>query len=127
MSVDDSELRRFGADLGKAATEAASVKGLDPIVKRAAQGLKDDYVGQAEGSRSFKGMAGSFSYDSFYEVGQVQYEVGPDKGRRGGALGNVFFFGGANGGGGSGDLEGPIEKQGGRMMSALDSYLGGIL
>lgn len=127
MDIDTSELRTFGADLDRAAARALSVADLDPIVKRAAQGLKDDYAAQAQASPHFKGMAGSFSYDSHYLPGVVQYEAGPDKSRRGGALGNIFFFGGANGGGGTGDLDGPIEKQGGRMMAALDNYLGGIL
>ena len=47
--------------------------------------------------------------------------------QRGGALGNLFFFGGANGGGGTGDLDGPLYDEEPRYLSALSKITEGLL
>lgn len=125
MNVDDSELRQLIVDLGKAPGKA--VKPLDAVVKRGAQNLKDEYNGQFSRSRHFKGAAGSVTYDSTTSIGRIAYEVGPDKERRGGALGNIFFFGGANGGGGTGDLDGPVDAEEPRMLENIEKVMGDLL
>lgn len=102
------ELRAFAADLGKIASKA--LPDTDAVLKKGAQNIKDDLVADARGSKHFKGMAGSISYDSMYGIGHAKYEIGPDKGRRGGALGNIYYFGTSRGGG-TGDLEGPLARE----------------
>ncbi|MNW48208.1 hypothetical protein D3C74_255610 [compost metagenome] len=102
------ELRAFAADLGKIAHQA--LPDTDAVLKKGAQNIKDDLVADARGSKHFKGMAGSISYDSMYGIGHAKYEIGPDKGRRGGALGNIYYFGTSRGGG-TGDLEGPLARE----------------
>ncbi|MGO2411600.1 hypothetical protein ACTXIU_13425 [Glutamicibacter arilaitensis] len=102
------ELRAFAADLGKIAHQA--LPDTDAVLKKGAQKIKDDLVADARGSKHFKGMAGSISYDSMYGIGHAKYEIGPDKGRRGGALGNIYYFGTSRGGG-TGDLEGPLARE----------------
>ena len=114
---DMSEVQRLAVDLGR--VSAGLVDDVDRVAKRAAQNIKDDLTAQASGSRHFKGMAGSFSYDRHYGRSAVGYEIGPDKGRRGGALGNIFFFGGSHGGGGTGDLDAPLAAEGPRFVKAL--------
>jgi len=102
------ELRAFAADLGRVAGQA--VPDTDKVLKKGAQNIKDDLVSDARSSRHFKGMAGSISYDRIGGVGSLGYEVGPDKGRRGGGLGNIAYFGTSRGGG-TLDLEGPLANE----------------
>ena len=131
VSVEDGgELRRFISDVA-AATRGALPK-VDAVVKRGAHNVKEDLSEQAAESTHFsskrgRGLETAMSYDSNYRPGVVQYEVGPDKARRGGALGNIFFFGGANGGGGTGDLDGALKREEPRMVKALGDLLGGLL
>jgi hypothetical protein len=129
VTVDASELDRFVADLGR--IPGRVVPAVDAIVKRGAGNVKDELVADAEGSQSFRRMAPSISYDSHYRVGQVAYEIGPDRarGRAGGAahLANIAYFGGANGGGGTLDLDAPLKHEEPKMMKALDDFLMGLL
>jgi hypothetical protein len=122
---DFSQVAALAAELGK--VPARALPEVDKVTKRGAQNLKDAYTAQAAGSEHFHGMAGSVSYDRMYGVGSVGYEIGPDKSRRAGALGNLFFFGGANGGGGTGDLDGPLAEEEPRYLSALGDVLRGLL
>jgi len=121
----DDTLRSFAAELGKVASGA--LDDVDKVVKRGAQNLKDEYARDAESSSHFSSVAPSISYDRHYGIGSVGYDVGPDKGRAGGALANIFYFGSPRGGGGTGDLDGPLDREAPRMMKALDDLLGGLL
>lgn len=125
ISADFSEVHKLVADFGHATARVLPL--VDAVVKKAADNLKKDLAGQATYSRHFRGMAGSISYDSAYGLGSVAYEVGPDKDRRGGALGNLFFFGGVHGGGGTGDLDGAVRTEQPRMIKALEDLTGGLL
>lgn len=100
------ELARLARDLGNAGGSIMS--DLHPVMKRAAQNIKTDLVENVRASRHFKGMARSISYDRVdVSPTSVVYEVGPDKARPGGGLGNIAFFGTSRGGG-TVDLEGPL-------------------
>lgn len=102
------ELRAFARDLDKIPSKA--LPDTDAVLKKGAQNIKDDLVADARSSKHFKGMAGSISYDSMYGIGHAKYEIGPDKSRRGGALGNIYYFGTSRGGC-TGDLEGPLARE----------------
>lgn len=125
MNIDDHELRELIVDLGKAPGKA--VKPLDAVVEKAAMNIKTDLNDQASGSKHFKGIAGAVTYDSTTSIGRISYEVGPDKARRGGALWNIFLFGGSNGGGGSGDLDGPVDAEEPRMIENIEKVVKGAL
>lgn len=114
------ELRAFAADLGKIASKA--LPDVDAVLKKGAQNIKDDLVSEARGSTHFKGMAGSISYDSMYGIGHAKYEIGPDKGRHGGALGNIAYFGTSRGGG-TLDLEGPLARESPNLERELDKLV----
>lgn len=116
-------LRELSADLGRIASRA--LPDVDVVAKHAAQNIKDEMVEEAQGSRAFRSIARSISYDRSYGIGQVSYEVGPDK-SRGGALGNIAYFGGANGGGGTLDIDGPLKAEEPRFLKALDEMLGDL-
>ena len=117
MSDGTAELRALANDLGKIAGSA--VKDVDAVLKKGAQNVKQEMAADAAGSPHFKGMAGSISYDSHYGPGTARYVIGPDKSRRGGSLGNIYYFGTSRGGG-TGDIEKPLRSEGPRLQSELE-------
>ena len=119
VSMDFSEVTRLIADLGKAAS--GLIDDVDRVAQRSAENIKKDLNAQAAGS-SFRGMAGSVTYDRRWSRGAVEYEIGPDKDRRGGALGNIFFFGTSRGGG-TGDLDRPLREEAPRLERALGDLI----
>ena len=121
--VDSSQLRELSQNVGR--VSGGLIGDVDKVVKRGAQNIKNELVADAQASKHFKALAGAISYDSDYRLGQVAYEVGPDKGRRGGALGNIYYFGTSRGGG-SGDLDKPLGSEGPRLEKALGDMLGEI-
>lgn len=103
------ELRKFAQDLGRIAHQA--LPDTDAVMKKGAQNIKNDLIDEANSSPLIGSrMARSISYDSMYGIGHAKYEIGPDKSRRGGALGNIYYFGTSRGGG-TGDLEGPLARE----------------
>lgn len=122
---DFSQVSELAADLGRIPSRA--LPEVDKVTKRGANNLKAAYRAQILPSTHFHGMADSISYDSMYGVGSVGYEIGPDKGRRGGALGNIFYFGGSPAGGGTGDLDGPLMAEEPRFLKALGDVMDGLL
>lgn len=116
MSDGTAELRRLSTNLGRIAGDA--VKDVDAVLKRGVQNMKTEMQADASSSQHFKGMAGSISYESHYLPGRARWVVGPDKGRRGGGLANVYYFGTSRGGG-TGDIEKPLRSEEPRTMSAL--------
>lgn len=118
MSDGSAEFRKLASDLGRIAGSA--VKDVDGVLQKGALNIKNEMAADATASEHFKGMAGSFSYESRYSVGTPRYEVGPDKGRSGGALGNIYYFGTSRGGG-TGDIEKPLRSEEPRLTSALES------
>ena len=118
MSDGAAELRQFATNLGKVAGSA--VKDVDGVLKKGAQNIKNEMQADASASKHFKGMAGSITYDSHYLPGRARYVIGPDKSRRGGALGNIYYFGTSRGGG-SGDIDKPLRSEEPRTVSALEA------
>lgn len=116
MTDGFAELRDLAENLGLIAGSA--VKDVDAVAQKGALNIKNEMASDARGSKHFKGMAGSISYESAYKFGAVRYVVGPDKSRRGGALGNIYYFGTSRGGG-SGDIEKPLRSEGPRFHAAL--------
>lgn len=116
MSDGIAELRELSENMGKIAGSA--LKDVDAVVQKGALNVKKEMAYSAVWSKHFKGMAGSISYDSHYLPGKVRYVIGPDKSRRGGALGNIAYFGTSRGGG-TLDIEQPLRSEGPRLQSAL--------
>jgi len=118
MADGAAELRALSQNLGRIAGSA--LQDVDDVLKRGAQNVKSEMQADVSRSRHFKGMAGSISYDSHYLPGRARYVVGPDKSRRGGSLGNIYYFGTSRGGG-SGDIEKPLRTEEPRLVSALEA------
>lgn len=118
----DAELRAFADDLGKIAAQA--VPEAKKILEKGALKIKDGLTENVKASKHFKGMAGSISYDpKFQGLTSLGFVIGPDKARRGGALGNIAFFGTSRGGG-TVDLEGPLREEAPVIEGLLENLVG---
>jgi prepilin-type processing-associated H-X9-DG protein len=123
ITTDTSELRAFAADL-RGSLPAELNRLAYPIVKKAAQNVKEAMIDDFKGHPHFDQIAPSVSYDinvrSFGGVLQFEAEIGPDHERHGGALANIAYFGGSRGGGGTvPDPERHLEGESPRMEKAL--------
>lgn len=116
MSDGTVELRSLATNLGRVAGDA--VKDVDGVLKKGVQNMKTEMIADVSRS-SFHGMSGSITYESHYLPGRARWVVGPDKSRRGGALGNIYYFGTSRGGG-TGDIEKPLRSEGPRLQSELE-------
>jgi|SRR5690606_28390597 len=113
MSLDTSELDAFADDLAAA---AARIKpAVRPALDEAGQNVSDAYTAQTRASRTkgFHRFGDTISHEVLPDGMTV--EVGPDRGRGGAAGLAGFFYGWPNGGGGRGDLDGPLEAEAPRM------------
>lgn len=126
MGVDLSELHRLEQDLGDVPGKA--VDDVDAVLERGAQNIKDDLTDSARRSRHFNRIAPTISYDRRAFVGGISYEIGPDRLRGGAAkLANIAYFGGAHGGGGTLDLDGPLEREEPKTLRELGREMSGWL
>lgn len=92
MSADD--LQRLAADLQNARpVTAAKVRG---VVQKGAVNVKNDWRAAWSGLRSAPSLAAAVTYDVKVTADGVEAEIGPDKDRRQGALGNLLEFGSRN-------------------------------
>lgn len=125
-SVDDHELRAFAADLRSAPQRV--VDKVPAIIKKGAVEIKKQMVEEMRGSRSFRGVASSISFDIL--DGGFTAEIGPvsEPGPRPGDLTSIAYFGGSNGGGGTvPDPVGALNADAPRMEKVLADLLGGVL
>lgn len=120
MSDGTQELRQLATNLGHVAGDA--LKDVDDVLKRGVDNMKREMQADANRSRHFKGMAGSITYESHYLPGRARWVVGPDKSRRGGSLGNIYYFGTSRGGG-SGDIDKPLRSEEPKTLRALADLL----
>lgn len=117
ITVGSAELTRLVAALD--AAPAKTGPAIRAVVQRGALNVKNSLNRQAASSTHFKGMSGSVTYETQIRRDSITGTIGPDKNRRGGALGNLFFFGGAHGGGGTGDIDAPLREEEPRLMEHL--------
>lgn len=94
MDVEVTGLRKLVQSLehaglkGVAAAEAAVLKG--------SMNIKKDASARVSGLSHAPAYPASISFDMHTTVGAINSEIGPDKGRRQGALGNLLEFGSVN-------------------------------
>jgi hypothetical protein len=83
---------------GIARTQAAIAADAAAIVKRGAQNIKTGWQANARASAPAHAPAypASISYDITTAGGVIEAEIGPDKERRQGALGNLLEYGSAH-------------------------------
>lgn len=88
---EDREIRLLGEDLLKAAAVAPTET--RAVVARGAFNIKRDAAQRISGLRHAPAYPRSITYDSHETPKSVWAEIGPDKDRRQGALGNILEFG----------------------------------
>lgn len=76
--------------------QAEIPKTLQGVVKKGAQNIKDDARKRAEGMRHAPAYPRSIGYDVITRANSVRAEIGPDKLKRQGALGNLIEYGSVN-------------------------------
>ena len=86
-----SDADRLANDLAAAPLKAVPL--VAAVVKKAAQNVKDHMVNEARSNGTYKHFHRSISYDVRLGFGGIEAEIGPDKDRTQGALGNVLYFG----------------------------------
>lgn len=127
MDIDVSQVLAAAAEFE--VKGAAVEKAVEPVMKRAAQNIKDGMQREFLASEHFKGVArkGRISYDrTGLLTGSLQYEIGPEIGG-GGSLAGIAVEGGANGGGGTVDVDKVGEAEAPRLENEISVALGILL
>lgn len=91
MEFDVSELNALAADLGK--IPGRMVKPMIGAVTKSSAGVRDAMRAEARGHAHFPHFPSSITAEVKVRVGQIEAEIGPDKGLTQGALGNILYFG----------------------------------
>lgn len=87
VDMDVSDVGRLAADLGKVGPRVVPLA--RAVVEKGALNVKDGMARDATGI----GHAPAFPSSITYDVRGLSAEIGPDKNRRQGALGNILAFG----------------------------------
>ena len=126
VSMDMGQVRRLITDLG--AVPRQVVPKVRKVAERGALNVKNRMVADAQGSRHFKQIARTISYEEKSSADQVAFEIGPDRERDDAArIANIAYFGGRNGGGGTLDVEAGLNEEGPRLTDHLSRLARGIL
>ncbi|MDT0211240.1 hypothetical protein [Curtobacterium sp. BRD11] len=95
ITIDASALDLLAADLGEVASSAGPY--VRDAMERTAIDVRDDWRKQATGIKRMRAYPSSIGYDfiAFQGFGAtvLTCEIGPDKNRKQGALGNIVEFG----------------------------------
>jgi hypothetical protein len=126
MEVQVTGLRELIADLDRAHSKALGET--EQVVAKGALNIKTDWARRWSGLKHAPALPKAVSYDLYHLPGSIRAEVGPDKGKRQGALGNLIEFGSANNAPIPGGLP-ALESEAPRMEKALadlvEKLLGG--
>lgn len=115
MEADLSELRQLDADLGKIPGRA--VPPLMAAADKSGQRVRRQMRSDARGIAHAPYFPASITHEVEVKVGQIAVEVGPDKGRKQGALGNILYFGTSKNGPVL-DINAPLEAEGPKLEKA---------
>lgn len=121
VTVDASELRTLATDLGRIPDKVQ--RGIKPVVARGAHEVKRKMQADMRESVYFKGNAQNISVDVKVDGGGVEGLIGPKPSW----LSHIAYFGGANGGGGTVDILGPLGEEVEPFTKALGDLLDGVL
>jgi hypothetical protein len=91
VQVDISQLTALAADLRKHSRETPSK--LVPVVSKGALNIKNQWRATWAGLSHLPALAAAVTYDVTVRASEIEAEIGPDKGRAQGPLGNIAEFG----------------------------------
>ena len=119
--IDLREVRSLATALGKTSKEVEQEA--DRVLERGALGVKEAMAADAQRLTGYaKHFHRSISYDRRNGVGRMSYEIGPDKDRRQGALGNLIYFGSKNNAPQL-DIEAPLIEEEPKFLSEMAKML----
>lgn len=125
IELDSSEVKALVASLS--GVPARAIAAVEAVTHRAAHNIKTGLAADAESDGYYPAFAASITYDrKFSSLTAIEYEVGPDKDRRQGALGNILYFGTSKNGAVL-DFEGPIQTEEPKFLKALLDAASGSL
>lgn len=127
-----TSLKIISADLDNLAQalEDAPNKVIKPIrasVKRGAQNIKTDAQNRARGLPHAPDYPQAITYDSHETPFGAWAEIGPDKNRRQGSLGNLIEYGSVNNPGGRPHMRPAGEAEEPKLAQALENVAARIL
>ena len=91
IKFDTTELA--GLAKGFIRIQGAALPLVDAVVGKGALNIKRDAVRRVSGLKHAPAYPRSISYDVFHTLTSAQAQIGPDKGKRQGALGNILEYG----------------------------------
>lgn len=124
MDIDLTEVDTYIAELGRVPRDLH-----DEVVKvgeKGALNIKKDWSRAWSGHSYIGPLSRSVSYDRRFRGSEVEWEIGPDKGRPQGALGNIIEFGTVNNAPIPGGLP-AMDREAPRTERALGDVLGRVL
>lgn len=118
MPLDTSETQKLIDALDEFPAKARTAG--EAILTKGAVEAKKALQADAKTSTYFRRVGNSISYDKRRTATGAEIELGPDKERDpAGGLANIAYFGGANGGGGTLDFDGPVERE----LDVIDEHM----
>jgi len=122
--IDLTEVDTYIAELGRVPKDLH-----DEVVKvgeKGALNIKKDWARAWSGHAYIGPLSRAVSYDRKFSGTGVEWEIGPDKGRAQGALGNIIEFGTVNNAPIPGGLP-ALDREAPRMERHLSEVLGRVL
>lgn len=96
MEFDVSEVNELAADLGR--IPGRMVPPMIAAVTKSSHAVRDQMRADAGGIGHAPHFPKSITDEIRVKAGQIEAEIGPDKGLKQGALGNILYFGTSNNG-----------------------------
>lgn len=121
---DVSEVYEFALGLGKSADDVFET--MRPVVARGAFNIKKDMQADAQGHPHSPAFPSAISYDTKALRGQISAEIGPDKDKRQGALGNILYFGTSKNPAVL-DINGPLDTEEPKFIKAIEDAIEDLL
>ena len=123
LNIDVSDILKAAAEVG--AKGAAAVDAIEPVMKRGAQNIKTGMQAAFSQSRHFGQVSRDVSYDRIgFGSATLGYEIGPTPDGDAGSLGGLAVEGGANGGGGTVDVQPALDAEAPRLDAEIQIALG---
>lgn len=94
VGANVSAVRRMARDMGR--SQYRLVPAVTAVVAKGALNIKTDWRQRWSGLSHAPALASAITYDMTVGVGTIGAEIGPDKAKRQGALGNLIEFGSRN-------------------------------
>lgn len=124
VSIDVSQLRALAEDLRRHSRQTPAK--LVPVVSRGALNIKREWQRSWAGLSHLPALASAVTYDTKVGVSSIEAEIGPDKGRPQGPLGNIAEFGSVKNAPHPGGAP-ALRNEEPRFLSAVEKIAGGLL